>query len=62
MEITSQLLFIQHVSLEHSTVSGNETAPCILGNLVGGVGVIQNDLRETLSALPHTRKSRLFLI
>ena len=48
MEITSQLLFIQHVSLEHSTGSGNETAPCILGNLVGGVGVIQNDLREDI--------------
>lgn len=37
-----------HVSLEHGTVSGDETAPCILGNLVGGVGVVKNDLREDI--------------
>lgn len=44
----SKLLLAEQITLEHSTVSGDETAPCILGNLVGGVGVIQNDLREDI--------------
>ena len=48
MEITSQLLFVQQVSLEHSSVPSDEAAPCVLGNLIGGAGVVQNDLREDI--------------
>lgn len=46
MEITSQLLFVQQVSLEHDSIPGNKAAPCVLGNLIGGAGVVQNNLRE----------------
>ena len=48
MEITSQLLFVQQVSLEHSTIPGDEAAPCVLGYLIGGAGIVQNDLREDI--------------
>ena len=46
MENTSQLFFIEIVRLEHSAIPGDETALCVLGDLVGGVDAVQYDLRE----------------
>lgn len=40
------MLFVQQVSLEHSTIPGDEAAPCVLGYLISGAGIVQNDLRE----------------
>ena len=41
-----ELPFIEQVALEHGAVSRDEAAPRIFGNLVGGAGVVQDDLRE----------------
>ena len=46
-EITpSKLLLVEQIALEHSPVPGDEAAPCVFGNLNGGAGIVQNDLRE----------------
>ena len=42
----SKLLLVEQIALEHSSVPGDEAAPCVLGNLIGGAGIIQNDLRK----------------
>ena len=42
----SKLILVKQIALEHSTVSGDEAAPCVLGNLVSSTGVVLNDLRE----------------
>ena len=44
-EITpSKLPLVEQIALEHSSIPGDETAPCVLGNLIGGAGIVQNDL------------------
>ena len=40
------MLFVQQVSLEHSTIPGDEAAPCVLRYLLGSAGVVQDDLRK----------------
>ena len=40
----SKLLLVEQITLEHSPVPGDEAAPCVLGNLIGSTGVIQNNL------------------
>ena len=40
----SKLLLVEQIALEHSSVPGDEAAPCVLGNLIGGAGIVQNDL------------------
>ena len=42
----SKLLLVEQITLEHSSVPCNEAAPCVLGNLIGSTGIVQNDLRE----------------
>ena len=41
-----KLPLVEQVALKHRTVSGDETAPCILGYLIGGAGVVENNLRK----------------
>ncbi|SCI33997.1 Uncharacterised protein [uncultured Flavonifractor sp.] len=41
-----KLTLVKQIALEYSAVPGDETAPCVLGDLIGGAGVVQNDLRE----------------
>ena len=41
-----KLPLVEQVALKHRTVSGDETAPCILGYLFGGAGVVENNLRK----------------
>ena len=42
----SKLLLVKQITLEHGSVPGDEAAPCVLGNLIGDAGIVQNDLRE----------------
>ena len=39
-----KLPLVEQIGLEHRTVSGDETAPRILGYLFGSAGVVENDL------------------
>ena len=32
--------------MKHSPIPGDEAAPCVLGYLVGGAGVVQNDVKK----------------
>ena len=41
-----KLPLVEQIALKHRTVSGDETAPCILGYLIGGAGVVENNLRK----------------
>lgn len=41
-----KLPLAEQVALEHRAIPSDEAAPCILGYLFGGVGVIENDLRK----------------
>ena len=40
-----KLPLVEQVALEDSAVLGDEAAPCVFGYLVGGAGVVQDDLR-----------------
>ena len=40
----SQLFLVEQIALEHGAVPGDETPSCVLGNLICGTGVIQDDL------------------
>ena len=40
----SKLLLVKQVGLKHRPVPGDETTSCVLGNLIGGAGIVQNDL------------------
>ena len=40
------LLLVEQVALEHSPIPGDETAPCVFWYLLGGAGVVENDLRK----------------
>ena len=39
----SKLPLVEQITLEHSPISSDEAAPCVLGNLIGGAGVVQDD-------------------
>lgn len=41
-----KLPLVEQVALKHRTVSCDEAAPCILGYLFGGAGVVENNLRK----------------
>lgn len=41
-----ELPFIEQVALENSAVPRDEAVPCVFGNLVGGAGVVQDDLQK----------------
>lgn len=41
-----KLPLVEQVALKHRAISGDETAPCILGYLIGGAGVVENNLRK----------------
>ena len=38
-----KLTLVKQIALEYSAVPGDETAPCVLGDLIGGAGVVQDD-------------------
>ena len=37
---------VEQIALEHGAVPGDEATPRILGYLLGGAGVVQDDLRK----------------
>lgn len=44
--ITSKPFLIEEIALKHRPVSRDEPSSCVLGDLFGGAGVVENDLRE----------------
>ena len=42
----SNLFLVEQIALKYRAVSGDEAAPCVLGNLFGGAGVVENNLRK----------------
>ena len=46
-EITPlELFLVKQIALEYCAISREEAAPCVLGYLIGGAGIVQDDLRE----------------
>ena len=41
-----KLPLVEQIALKHRAISGDETAPCILGYLFGGAGAVEDDLRK----------------
>ena len=41
-----KLPLVEQIALKYCAISGDEAAPRILGNLFGGAGVVENDLRK----------------
>ena len=41
-----KLPLVEQIALKHRAISCDEAAPCILGYLFGGAGVVENDLRK----------------
>lgn len=41
-----KLPFVEQIALKHYAIPGDEAAPCILGYLFGGAGVVENNLRK----------------
>ena len=39
---------VKQIALEYCSISRYETAPCVFWYLLGGAGVVQNDLREDI--------------
>ena len=37
---------VKQIALEYCAISREEAAPCVLGYLIGGAGIVQDDLRE----------------
>ena len=41
-----KLPLVEQIALKHRAISCDEAAPCILGYLFGGAGVVENNLRK----------------
>ena len=44
--ILEHSILVEQVALKYRAISSDEAAPRILGNLFGGAGVVENDLRK----------------
>ena len=51
-----KLPLVEQIALKHRAISCDEAAPCILGYLFGGAGVVEDDLRKhTVRSAANTK-------